>query len=78
MIVNVRLYSPKHPKGVVFTTQSDVDNALVLGFVHNKDELIAKPVPEQPKVKTCACGCGTPVTGKWVKGHSLRRKSNGG
>ena len=33
--------------------------------------------PEKKEIKHCACGCGTPVTGTWVKGHQFRGREDG-
>lgn len=32
--------------------------------------------PYHLDMRTCACGCGEPVTGTWKRGHSQRSKSN--
>jgi hypothetical protein len=88
--MQVILYSPKYPKGQVFTTDTDVEIALTQGFVRRKEDiykgLIARNVPEKAEEgsKLCACGCGTPTRKTWAPGHyakhqkALREKGNGG
>ena len=45
-----------------------------------KEEVIATSGPKWPEkkeIKHCACGCGTPVNGTWVKGHQFRGREDG-
>jgi len=85
MKVRTRLFSKEFPKGKLFLTQEEVDQAEKEGWVDAAHKVNEEPkildnfiteMPPAPNVKSvgklCECGCGTPVKNRFVQGHSWK------